>query len=194
MKNKNLIFIISAPSGAGKTTVIKRFIKHQKRNFILSVSATTRPPRRNEKNGRDYYFFSMEQFKKYIKEGRFLEYAKVLDNYYGTLKDKVLKSLKKGFNVIMDIDVQGAAKIKKQIKDCITIFLRPPSLKELKNRLFNRKTESKKEAIKRINLAKKELKEQKKYDYIITNKNVNDVVKMLVAIYRFERYKSKYLN
>lgn len=192
MKNKGLIFIISAPSGAGKTTVIKRFLKYHKHDFILSISVTTRLPRINERNAIDYHFITKEKFKEYIRKGKFLEYVKILDNYYGTLKTTVLKSIKKGLNVIMDIDVHGAAKIKSQIDDCITIFLRPPSLKELKNRLFNRKTESKEEAIKRVNLAKKELKEQKKYDYIITNKNINDVVKMLEAIYGYEKFKSRY--
>ena len=124
----------------------------------------------------------------------FLEYARILDNYYGTLKATVIKSINKGLNVIMDIDVQGAAKISRKTEDCIKIFLRPPSLKELKSRLFKRKTESKEEAIKRIKLAKKELKEQKKYDYIITNKNIDDVVKILDAIYSFEKFKKKYIK
>ncbi len=193
MKEKGLIFIISAPSGTGKTTVIKKFLKHHKHDFVLSVSVTTRCPRKNEKNGRDYYFISLKKFKEHIKKRKFLEYAKVLDNYYGTLKETVFKAIKKGLNVIMDIDVQGAAKIKRQIKDSITIFLKPPSLKELKKRLLKRKTESKQEALKRLNLAKKELKEQGKYDYILTNKNINDVVKILDAIYSYEKFKRKYM-
>ncbi|MBP7792039.1 MAG: guanylate kinase [Candidatus Goldbacteria bacterium] len=194
MRNKGLIFIVSAPSGTGKTTVIKKFIKRHKKDFVLSISVTTRRPRKNEKNGRDYYFISMKKFKEYIKKGMFLEYARILDNYYGTLKATVIKSINKGLNVIMDIDVQGAAKISRKTEDCIKIFLRPPSLKELKSRLFKRKTESKEEAIKRIKLAKKELKEQKKYDYIITNKNIDDVVKILDAIYSFEKFKKKYIK
>ncbi|MCX8093778.1 MAG: guanylate kinase [Candidatus Goldbacteria bacterium] len=192
MKTKGLIFIISAPSGAGKTTVIKNFMKRHKKDFVLSISVTTRKPRKNEKHGRDYYFISREKFKKYIKTGKFLEYAKVLDNYYGTLKSTVLNSINKGLNVIMDIDVQGATQIRKKIPDCITIFLRPPSLKELKKRLFKRKTETEEEAKKRINLAKKELKEQKKYDYILTNKKVRDVVDTLEAIYKYEKIKNNY--
>jgi guanylate kinase len=172
VKNKGLIFIVSAPSGTGKTTVIKRFLKHHKRDFVLSISVTTRRPRKNEKNGRDYYFISMEKFKEHIRKGMFLEYARILDNYYGTLKATVLKSINKGLNVIMDIDVQGAAKISSKVNDCIKIFLKPPSLKELKNRLLKRKTETKKEMISRINLAKKELKEQKKYDYKIGRAHV----------------------
>jgi guanylate kinase len=194
MKRKGLIFIISAPSGTGKTTVIKNFLKSHRHDFVLSVSVTTRAPRKNEKDGEDYYFFSREKFKKYIKQGKFLEYAKVLDNYYGTLKSTVLNSIKKGLNVIMDIDVQGAAKIKRKISDCITIFLRPPSLNELKKRLFKRRTESVEEAKKRINLAKKELKEQEKYDYILTNKNINDVVETLEAIYKYEKFKREYIK
>ncbi len=194
MKKKGLIFIISAPSGAGKTTVIKNFLKKHKKDFVLSISVTTRKPRKNEKDGRDYFFISREKFRQYIKNGKFLEYAKVLDNYYGTLKYIVLRSINKGLNVIMDVDVQGAVKIRKKIPDCITIFLRPPSLKELKKRLFKRKTETEEEAKRRINLAKKELKEQKKYDYILTNKNVSDVVRTLEAIYKYEKIKNNYLR
>jgi guanylate kinase len=194
MKEKGLIFIISAPSGTGKTTVINEFLKKHKKDFVLSISVTTRKPRINEKDGRDYYFISKEKFKEYIKKNKFLEYAKILDNYYGTLKSTVLKSINRGLNVIMDIDVQGAAKIRKKVQKCITIFLKPPSLEELKNRLFKRKTETKKEALRRIQLAKKELKEQKKYDYIITNKDINDTVAVLEAIYKFERFKTKFTN
>lgn len=192
MQNQGLIFIISAPSGTGKTTVIKRFLKYHKHDFILSTSVTTRNRRKKERNGIDYYFVEKEKFNEYIKKGKFLEYIKIFGNYYGTLKDTVLKSIKKGLNVIMDVDVHGAAKIKSQISNCITIFLRPPSLKELKKRLFNRKTESKEEAIKRVNLAKKELKEQEKYDYIIINENIHDVIKTLEVIYRYEKFKSEY--
>lgn len=194
MREKGLIFIISAPSGTGKTTVIKNFLKKHKHDFVLSISVTTRKPRINEKNGKDYYFISKEKFKEYIKKDKFLEYAKILNNYYGTLKSTVLKSINRGFNVIMDIDVQGAAKIREKIYKCITIFLKPPSLEELKSRLFKRKTETKTEALRRIKLAKKELKEQKKYDYIIINKDIKDTVAVLEAIYKFERFKTKFTN
>lgn len=185
--NSGLIYVISAPSGAGKTTVIKEFLKKHKRDFVLSVSVTTREPRKNEKNGRDYYFFTKEKFRAYIKKGRFLEYARVLSNFYGTLKNKVVSALNKGKNVIMDIDVQGAAKIRGIMKGrCVTIFLAAPSIKTLEKRLKNRKTDSGKSIENRLKLAKKELKEKGKYDYIVVNKELGKAVSDIEVIYAKE--------
>jgi len=188
MKANGLIYVISAPSGAGKTTVIKEFLKKHKKDFVLSVSVTTRKPRKNEKDGRDYFFFTKKKFKAYIKKGSFLEYASVLSNYYGTLKKTVIYAMNKGRNVIMDIDVQGAAKIRRKMKGkCVTIFIVPSSsrsLAELKKRLINRSTETKKDVQKRLDLAKKELKEKGKYDYIVVNKDLGKAVKRIEEIYR----------
>ncbi len=191
MKTKGLIFVISAPSGAGKTTVIKSFIRSHRRDFILSVSVTTREPRKNEKDGRDYYFFTRKKFRQYIKQGKFLEYAPVLSNYYGTLKQTVISALNKGKNVIMDIDVQGARKIRQKVKNCVTIFIVPPSFRELQKRLKNRRTETKKDLQKRLSLAKKELKEKRKYDYIVVNKDLAKAVKDIEGIYRIQQAKSR---
>jgi guanylate kinase len=185
MKKKGMIFVISAPSGTGKTTVINEFLKGHRDDFSVSVSVTTRQPRKGEINGRDYYFFTREKFKNYIKQGRFLEYATVLENYYGTLAETVLKSVNSGRNVIMDIDVQGAGKIRKKV-DCITIFIVPPSFKELSRRLSNRRTESKEAVKKRLALAKKELKERSKYDYIIVNSFLAEATGYLDSIYAME--------
>jgi guanylate kinase len=191
--SQGLIYVISAPSGAGKTTVIKEFLKKHKKDFVLSISVTTRKPRKNEKNGRDYFFYTREKFRAHIAKGSFLEYARVLSNYYGTLKKTVISAINKGKNVIMDIDVQGASKIRRKMKDkCVTIFIVPSSkhsLAELKKRLINRSTETKRDVQKRLNLAKKELKEKGKYDYIVVNKDLGKAVRNIEEIYSKESKK-----
>jgi guanylate kinase len=192
--SRGLIFVISAPSGAGKTTVIKEFLRSHKKDFVLSISVTTREARKNEKNGIDYHFFSKNKFRQYIEEGRFLEYAKVLSNYYGTLKKTVLTAINKGKNVIMDIDVQGAGEIRRKMGDkCVTIFIVPAEkryMAELKKRLAHRRTESKKNIQRRLALAKKELKERGKYDYIVVNRDLIEAARDIEAIYRLERSKA----
>jgi guanylate kinase len=182
---KGLIFVISAPSGAGKTTVIDKFLEDRD-DFVISVSATTRPPRTGEVNGRHYYFHTVKQFRDLIKRGEFLEHAKILENYYGTPKEPVIRTTKTGKNVIMDVDIQGAKSLKKKIKDCVTIFIIPPSFEELENRLKNRRTDSAESIRKRLELGKKELKERKKYDYILINDSVENAVKNLGYIVNLE--------
>ena len=132
------MFILSSPSGAGKTTLVKKISKNK--NFSISVSHTTRPPRLNEKNGKDYYFISKNNFKKLIKKGEFLEHAKVFDNFYGSSKKKIIEKLKKGKNILFDIDWQGTRQIrnKKLNYKLLTIFILPPSKGELLNRLIKR--------------------------------------------------------
>ncbi len=189
MKNKGIVFVVSAPSGTGKTTVINEFLRTHKSDFTVSVSVTTRHPRAGEVDGSHYYFFTKEKFREYVKKGRFLEYAPVLDNYYGTLKSTVIKSTVAGKNVIMDIDVQGARQIKAKMKDCVTVFIIPPSFRVLEKRLKGRKTETAENIRKRLNLAKKELKERGKYDYIIMNQDLKEATGYLEAIYALERFK-----
>ncbi|HDQ26681.1 MAG TPA: guanylate kinase [bacterium] len=189
MKRAGIVFVVSAPSGAGKTTVIREFLKKHKRDFVLSVSATTRPPRNGEKDGRDYYFFSEDKFKKFIEQGKFLEHARVVGNRYGTLKKTVINSAENGKNVIMDVDVQGMKSIKKRLPESVAIFLKPPSFEELKKRLEGRKTESRESLAKRLKLAKKELKEEQKYDYIVVNKELGKAVEDLEEILKIERQK-----
>ena len=135
---KGGMFILSSPSGAGKTTLVKKIISNK--NFLVSISHTTRSPRPNEKNGKDYFFTSKKNFKKLIKNKKFLEHAKVFDNYYGSSKDFVYKKLKKGNNIVFDIDWQGTRQIRnKNLKfNLLTIFILPPSKKELLNRLLKR--------------------------------------------------------
>ncbi len=188
------VFVISAPSGAGKNTVIKKYLETaaSAKNMVVSVSVTTRKPRPGEIDGKHYHFFTVEKFKDFIKRGKFLEYARVLDNYYGTLKETVISSIKKGKNVIMDVDVQGGRRIKRFLKnDAVTIFIIPPSVDELEKRLKGRKTESPEAIKKRLELGKKELKERKKYDYIIINDTVDEAVKYLDLIVRLETEEKK---
>ena len=135
---KGGMFILSSPSGAGKTTLVKKISKNKK--FLISISHTTRAPRSNEKNGKDYFFISKNSFKKLIKKNEFLEHAKVFDNYYGSSKKLVIEKLKRGKNVIFDIDWQGARQIRNKKLDynLKTIFILPPSKKELLKRIEKR--------------------------------------------------------
>ena len=132
------MYILSSPSGAGKTTLVKKISKNK--NFLISISHTTRPPRQNEKNGRDYFFISKNNFKKLIKKQEFIEHAKVFDNYYGSSKGTIIKKLNEGKNIIFDIDWQGTRQIRnKKLKyKLLTIFILPPSKKELLSRLMKR--------------------------------------------------------
>ncbi len=189
MMEKGIIFVISGPSGSGKSTIISRFIKKHKKDFFLSISVTTREPRKGETDKKDYYFYTKEKFLKDINKDKFLEYAKVLDNFYGTLKKPVFDNINKGKNVIMDIDVQGANKIKAKLKNCVTVFIMPPDFNELEKRLRKRRTDSEKSIKKRLKLAKKELKERKNYDYIIVNKDLNETINILETIIKLEKFK-----
>ncbi len=192
MKNSSAgVFVISAPSGAGKTTVIKKFLSGHRHDFEVSVSVTTRQPRKGEEEGKDYFFYTKEKFLSGINKGLFLEHAKVVGNYYGTLKSTVMGILKKGKNVIMDVDVQGAENIKKALKNkAVTIFIMPPSFEELKKRLYNRKTDARDVIARRLKLAKKELKARSKYDYIVINKDVAEAGAFLDCILKLEQFKS----
>jgi len=187
---KGIIFIISGPSGSGKSTIINEFLKKHKNDFFLSISATTREPRKSEIDGKDYYFYTKEKFKELIKKDMFLEYAKILGNFYGTPKKPIFDAINKGKNVIMDIDIQGVKKIRKKLKFYVTIFIIPPSFKELEKRLNKRKTDSKKSINERLKLAKKELKERNSYDYIIVNKNIKETVNMLEYVVKFEKLRN----
>ena len=165
---KGKLVVISGPSGVGKGTIINELIK--KYNYFLSTSMTTRKKRPNEVDKKDYYFVSTEEFKENITKNNFLEYAEVYKNtFYGTPKDKVLKQLKKDENVILEINVEGALQVKKNYPEAILIFIEPPSFRELKKRLKNRKTETKETIKERLKTAKQELKQRKKYDYVIKN-------------------------
>tara|TARA_B100001027_G_scaffold212096_1_gene181052 strand:- start:409 stop:1032 length:624 start_codon:yes stop_codon:yes gene_type:complete len=166
---KGGMFILSSPSGAGKTTLVKKIIKNK--NFAVSVSHTTRRPRPTEKNGKDYFFISKNNFKKLIKADKFLEHAKVFDNYYGSSKELITKKLKKGKNIVFDIDWQGTRQIRNKNLDykLLTIFILPPSKKELMNRLIKRENKNMKTVQKRMKNFKKDLARWKEYDHVVIN-------------------------
>ncbi|MCB0662298.1 MAG: guanylate kinase [Saprospiraceae bacterium] len=170
MQRTGKLIIFTAPSGAGKTTIVRHLLKCYP-NLAFSVSATSRERRPNEKEGVDYYFLSIEEFKKKIKEEAFIEWEEVYDNqFYGTLKSEVDRLLEEGKNVIFDIDVEGATNLKKRYKDhALAIFVKPPSELTLLERLQNRKTETRESLRKRIEKAKRELAYQSRFDQILVN-------------------------
>ena len=169
LEKDGIIVILSSPSGAGKTTLVKKI--SQENNFKISISHTTRKPRTNETNGKDYFFTSEEEFKNLIKNKRFLEYAKVFGNYYGSSKSQVLESLNKGENVIFDIDWQGTEQIKKEKLNykVITIFILPPSKFELFNRLKNRDMKDKNIVEERMKQFNKDIEHWVNYDFVAIN-------------------------
>ena len=173
--NNSLIIIISSPSGVGKTTITKRLIKKVS-NSHLSISCTTRSPRKNERNKIDYFFISKKKFFQFKKENKFIEAANVHNNYYGTLKSE-LKKNKKNRVVLLDIDWQGARNIRKKIKkNCFSFFLLPPSISVLKNRLLKRHFDNRLLALSRLSSARKDLKYWEEYDYVYVNDNLNKCV------------------
>ncbi len=190
---KGIIYIVSSPSGCGKTTIIRNFLKHN-RDFYFSISHTTRLPRKNEKNGIDYYFVTKDEFKKMIENNEFLEWAVVHNEYYGTSKRNVLEKIYKGIDVILDIDVQGAEKIRKnkELKeiDIVSIFIFPPSFEELKRRLLKRKSDDEKTINIRLKNAYKELERFEEYDYIIVNENLENAILDFQAIIRSTKLKT----
>ena len=177
---KGGMFILSSPSGAGKTTLVKKISKN--RNFLVSISHTTRQPRPNEKDGKDYNFISKNNFKKLIKKNEFLEHAKVFDNYYGSSKNLVLNQLRKGKNVVFDIDWQGTRQIrnKKLNYKLLTIFILPPSKDELVKRLMKREKKNIKTVEKRMKEFKKDLSKWKEYDYVVINSKLNACYKNIM--------------
>ena len=178
--NAGVIVILSSPSGAGKTTLVKKISKRKK--YKISISHTTRNPRLNEKNGRDYFFVNKNKFKKLIEDKKFLEYAKVFKNYYGSLRENVVKKLEKGENVIFDIDWQGTRQIKnKKLKyKIITIFILPPSKKELFKRLLKRDHKDKKIATERMKQFKHDVKHWKEYDFTVINDKLEKCYKLII--------------
>lgn len=191
IKKKGFLVVISSPSGAGKTTITKSLISKHK-NFELSISLTTRLPRKKEKNRIDYKFVNLQTFKKYINQNSFLEYAKVFDNYYGTLKQEINKSLKKNKIILLDIDWQGARQIKKKISQkIISIFVLPPSIKALKNRLQKRENNLK-FVNRRMAKAKREIIHWNEYDYVVVNKNLKKCIREIESIINAETKKTKY--
>lgn len=173
--SKGILFIVSAPSGTGKTTIIKRILKEFPR-IVYSVSATTRKKRENEKEGADYFFLTEEKFRQKIEQNEFAEWEKFYDYYYGTFRKYIDDNLKNGNDVLLEIDVKGALKIKESYPDAVLIFIVPPSFNELINRLKNRQTEDEIDFQKRIERAELELRLKDKFDYLINNIEIEQAV------------------
>lgn len=186
-KNTGQIIVISAPSGAGKGTVIAELLKNDDKSRWLSVSATSRGMREGEKEGVNYYYLTEEEFKKKIDEDYFLEYTNYAGNFYGTPKEHIKKHLEKGIDVILEIEIEGATNIKKLIPEALFIFIMPPSLKALVKRLKGRGTESNDKIIKRFHEAYKEINEVTKYNYVVVNDEIQDTVNTIEAIIKAEK-------
>ena len=193
----NLI-VISGPSGAGKDSIVEGVLKINNKTW-LSISATTRNPRGQEKDGIDYYFLTKEKFEEKINKNDFLEYAEYNGNYYGTPKDKIIEKINQGYDVILVIEIQGALKIKELIKEAIFIFVLPPSMEELKNRLINRNTEDKEKILKRFTIAYNEINEVTKYNYVVINDKLDEAIEKVNSIIisekcRVDRIEEVYLD
>lgn len=175
---KGKLIVISAPSGSGKTSIVKELLRDKRLNMAFSISATTRSPRPNEKEGHDYYFKSVDEFKNLIKLNAFVEWEEVYTNqFYGTLKAEVERLINKGKNVVFDIDVNGGISIKNQFKDeCLSLFIKAPSLDVLKERLENRKTESRHSLDQRLRKSKAELLKAERFDKVIVNDDLNKAI------------------
>lgn len=179
-KKIGLLVVISGPSGAGKGTICKELIESGE--FWLSVSATTRSPRNGEEEGKNYYFLEKANFLSKIKQGDFLEYAEVYGNYYGTPKSKVIEKLEEGKDVILEIDIQGALKVKETYPKGVFIFILPPSMEELKNRIIKRGSETPESLMTRFKSAYKEINYVSKYNYAVVNDKIEEAVNKIKSI------------
>ena len=182
IEKKGMMFVLSSPSGAGKTTLTKKIAKHNK-NFIISISHTTRKPRPNEINGKDYHFVNNEEFNNLVKKNYFFEHANIFDNRYGTLKKPVTEFLSQGKDVLFDIDWQGTQQLKKN-KDLslVTIFILPPNKQVLKERLLNRHNGEEKLIEKRMNKFNEELSHWREYSYVVVNDELDKCYNKILEI------------
>lgn len=179
---QGILIVVSGPSGCGKSTLNQMLIK-QRKDVVLSISDTTRNPRGTENDGVDYNFISKEKFEENIKKDKYLEYAIVhANNYYGTPRSNIDKNLKNGIDVILEIDIEGARKVKEKRKDAVFIFILPPSMKALKERLVGRKTETKDQVVERFKTAYKEINEVSTYNYVIVNDDIVESLQKMNSI------------
>lgn len=190
---KGMLLVISGPSGTGKGTLIKMLME-QDPTLVFSVSATTRAPREGEINGVHYHFVSDEKYDQLVAEGAFVEYANVHGKRYGTLRSEVYERLERGENVVLDIDVQGALNVIATEKDKVSIFLLPPSLKELRRRLTDRGTETPEQIETRMHNAIWEISQKDKYEYKVINDDMNACLRTLQTIIEAERHASAHYS
>lgn len=188
MPQKGKLFVISGPSGAGKSTIVRKLLESAP-ELVLSISATSRKPRKGEVDGKDYFFLSGEEFRKKVEEGYFLEWAVVHGSLYGTPKSFVEENLKKGKSVVLEIDVQGALQVKEKISDAVLIFIEPPDFKELEKRLRERQTDDEETIQKRLRNAEYEMALSKYYNYKIVNDDLESTVKKVLKIIKEEQAK-----
>ncbi len=187
VKEKGLLIVVSGPSGCGKST-LNQLLLQKRDNIVMSISDTTRALRGKEINGVDYNFISKEEFEENIKNNKYLEYAKVhSDKYYGTPVDWVEKMLDDGNDVILEIDIEGARQINEKRSDAIFIFIMPPSMAILKQRLISRNTETKEQVVERFKTAYKEINEVAKYNYVIVNNDIDTALNKMNAIITCEK-------
>lgn len=188
--NKGLLIIFSGPSGSGKDTVLTELVKEDP-NLHLSISATTRPMRDGEVDNVDYYFLGREHFENLIADGGLLEYAEYCDNLYGTLREPVEKAREQGRDVILEIEVEGARKVKAACPDAVMIFILPPSMKELRRRLYKRGTDEDEVIEKRLAKAASEIHQAQMYDYLIVNDDLKQACEDVKTVIRAEKLKTK---
>ncbi len=179
MKKEGKLIVFSAPSGSGKTTIVQHLLKQGELNLDFSISATSRKKRGTEENGKDYYFISLKDFHKHIKNNDFVEWEEVYkNNFYGTLKEEIRRIWNEGKHVIFDIDVIGGLNVKSQFPtQTLAIFVQPPSIKEMERRLRNRKTDSEEKIKERVEKAEKEMKYAQDFDVILVNDNLEEAKK-----------------
>lgn len=178
MKQQGILAVVSGFSGAGKGTIMKALLERYD-NYALSVSATTRAPREGEVHGREYFFLKAEQFEELIEKDQFIEYARYVNNYYGTPRSYVEEKMAEGKDVILEIEIQGALKVKEKFPETLLVFVVPPSAEELKNRLVGRGTETEKVIGERMKRAVEEAEMMDSYDYILVNETVEKAVEDL---------------
>ena len=192
LKRRGLMYVLSSPSGAGKTTITRALLSQNKK-LSISISATTRPRRAGEEDGRDYHFVSIEEFQKMVDSGEMLEHAKVFGNYYGTPKAPVEEALNAGRDVIFDIDWQGTQQLREMAHDdLVTVFILPPSAKELENRLRHRSKdtlETNAQILDRMSKANSEMTHYSEYDYVLINQDIDEAIARAQAILNTERLK-----
>ena len=191
MNQQGILVVVSGFSGAGKGTLMKELLKRYD-NYALSVSATTRQPREGEKDGEDYFFVNREYFQQMIEEGRLVEYAQYVNHYYGTPRDYVEKKMAEGKDVILEIEIQGALKVKKRFPDALLIFVTPPSAGELRRRLVGRGTETIEVINARLRRAAEEASGMEAYDYLLINDEIDACVEQMHQLITLQHSKTCY--